>query len=119
MAACGCPLNEKDVHRISRRIETELPVGSNKAQVTKFLDDMHIQHGCCLEIYDTDRYNKLEQIKGNVYGFGEPAGRLIFFFQEGKLVEWWVESDCGGGCYSMRGGKPTYRRGVAHECYDP
>jgi len=118
-AACGCPLNEAQVHKLGRRIETELPLGSTTAQVTKFLDDMHLNHGCCLEIFDTDRYRKLEQIEGNVEGFGEPGGRLIFFVQDGKLVEWWVESECGGGCYSMRANKPMYRVGVAHECYDP
>ena len=101
-------------------METELPLGSTKAQVAKFLGDMHIEHSSGgWQILDTNRYDKLEQINGNVEGFGEPGESLNFFFRDGKLVEWWVFSWCGGGCYSMRANKSMYRNGVTHQCYDP
>jgi hypothetical protein len=106
---------------MGQRVETELPLGSTKDQVAKFLDDMHIERGGSLQIMDSNRYDKLEQIHGNVYSFsgGEPAGNLIFFFSDGKLVEWWVSSGCGGGCYSMRAGQRMYRPNGIHDCYDP
>ncbi len=80
-AACGCRLDRDEVLKIGQRIETELPLGSTKAQVTKFLDDMHNEHGGRIEIMDTTRYNNLEQILGNVYSFsgGEPAGTWSSF----------------------------------------
>ena len=45
---------------------------------------------------------------------------LLFFFRDGKLVEWWVESDCGGGCYSMRANKSSYKNTNAglSDCYE-
>jgi len=106
---------------MGHQVETELPLGSTREQVTKFLDDMHIEHGGRTRIMDTTRYDNLDQIEGSVYSYagGEPAGDLVFFFRDGKLVEWWVDSGCGGGCYSMRGNNPMYRTGVTHECYDP
>src|SRR6266446_5484442 len=101
-AACGCRLEKDNVLKMGRKVETELPLGSTKAQVSKFLDDLHIEHGPSgLEILDTHKYDKLEQIYGSISG-GEPEGYLVFFFHDGKLVEWWVSSLCGGGCYSMR-----------------
>jgi len=120
-AACGCRLNRVEVQRLGQRIETELPLGSSTAQVTKFLEDMHIEHTGHVEIMDTRRYNNLEQIDGNVlsYSGGEPAGNLVFFFRDGKLVEWWVDSGCGGGCYSRRTNKSEYRPNGLNQCYDP
>ncbi|HET9785651.1 MAG TPA: hypothetical protein VFP47_00870 [Pyrinomonadaceae bacterium] len=116
--ACTCPLDKDGVLRIGREVETQLPLGSTKDQVAKFLDDRHIDRRGHMEIMDTTKYNKLEQIMGSVYG-GEPYGNLVFFFRDGKLVEWWVESGCGGGCYSMRANKSIYRPTGMHDCYDP
>ncbi|HLE64369.1 MAG TPA: hypothetical protein VI750_14555 [Pyrinomonadaceae bacterium] len=120
-AACGCRLDRDAVLQMGRKVETELPLGSTKDQVTKFLDDMHIEHGGRMHIMDTSRYDKLDQIDGNVlsYSGSEPAGNLVFFFSDGKLVEWWVDSGCGGGCYSMRANKSEYRANGVHQCYDP
>jgi hypothetical protein len=121
-ASCGCRLAKDDVLQMGRKVETELPLGSTPAQVTKFLDDQHIENGPGgIQIFDTHRYDRLEKVSGYIYSYGrgEPAGDLHFFFRDGKLVEWWVSSDCGGGCYSIRGNKPMYRQGVTNECYDP
>jgi hypothetical protein len=117
-SACTCPLDKDGVLKMGRDVETELPLGSNKDQVAKFLDDRRIDRRGHMEIMDTTRFNKLEQMMGSVYG-GEPYGNLVFFFRDGKLVEWWVESGCGGGCYSMRANKSLYRPTGAHDCYDP
>jgi hypothetical protein len=118
-AGCSCPFDRDGVLNIARKVETELPLGSTPPQVAKFLDDMHIEHTGHIRIFDTHRYDKLDQITANIVSHAEPAGNLVFFFRDGKLVEWWVESGCGGGCYSMRGNKPMYRNGVTNECYDP
>jgi hypothetical protein len=118
LGACRCQLEKDDVLRFGHEIETELPLGSTPTQVAKFLDDRHIDRGGRMEIMDTNRYNKLEQIMGSIYA-GEPYGNLVFFFRDGKLVEWWVESGCGGGCYSMRANKSIYRPTGVHDCYDP
>jgi hypothetical protein len=104
---------------MGQKVETELPLGSTKAQVTKFLDDMHIEHNGHMQIMDTHRYDKLDQIDGNVVSHAEPAGNLVFFFRDDRLVEWWVDSGCGGGCYSMRANKSLYRPTGVHDCYDP
>ena len=106
---------------MGRKIETDLPPGSTKAQVTQFLDDMHIERGGHITVMDTTRYRNLEQIAGNVYSYSgaEPSGNLVFFFSDGKLVEWWVDSGCGGGCYSMRANKSQYRPTGVNDCYDP
>jgi len=103
---------------MGRDVETQLPLGSTKDQVSKFLDDRGIDRGGHMEIMDSTRYNNLEQMMGSVYG-GEPYGNLVFFFRDGKLVEWWVQSGCGGGCYSMRANKPMYKPTGVHDCYDP
>lgn len=120
-AACGCRLDSDEVLKMGQRIETELPLGSTKAQVAKFLDDMHIEHSGHVQVMDTRRYDNLEQIDGSVlsYSGGEPAGNFVFFFLDDKLVEWWVESGCGGGCYSRRADKSVYRPTSVHQCYDP
>ena len=118
MQARACPLDTQGVLKMGRQVEAELPLGSTKAQVARFLDDRHIDRGGHTENMDTTKYNKLEQIIGNVYG-GEPYGNLVFFFRDGKLVEWWVESGCGGGCYSMRANQRMYRSTGVHDCYDP
>ena len=116
--ACTCPLDKDGVLKMGREVETQLPLGSTKDQVAKFLDDRHIERGGHMELMDTTKYNKLEQIMGSVSG-GEPYGNLVFFFRDGKLVEWWVQSVCGGGCYSMRADKSIYRPTGIHDCYDP
>jgi hypothetical protein len=108
---------------MGRKVETELPSGSAAAQVTKFLDDMHIDNGPGgYQLMDTHKYDGLQQISGRMYSYGrgEPAGDLIFFFRDGKLVEWWVASDCGGGCYFMRANKSSYKNTNAglSDCYE-
>jgi hypothetical protein len=123
-AACGCRFaKDDDVRQMGQSVETALPLGSTPAQVTKFLDDQHIKNGHGgWQFYDTHRYDGLEQIEGNIQGgrSDTPAGNLLFFFRDGKLVEWWVESDCGGGCYSMRGNKSSYKNTNAgfSDCYE-
>ena len=123
-AACGCRFAKgDDVRQLGRKVETDLPLGSTPAKVTKFLDEMHIKNGAGgLQIMDTHRYDGLEQIEGNIQGgrSDTPAGNLLFFFRDGKLVEWWVESDCGGGCYSMRANKSSYKNTNAgfSNCYE-
>ena len=121
-AACGCRLARDDVLHMGRKVETELPLGSTPAQVTQFLDDMHIENGPGgLSDMASHRYDGLQQVSGHVYSYlrDEPAGAMHFFFRDGKLVEWWVESQCGGGCYSMRVDGHMYRNNVRNECYDP
>ena len=111
------------MRQMGQQVERELPLGSTPAQVTKFLDDQHIKNGHGgWKFYDTHRYDGLEQIEGNIQGgrSDTPAGNLDFFFRDGKLVEWWVESDCGGGCYSMRAKQSSYRNTNAgfSDCYE-
>ena len=121
-AACGCRLDSDEVLKMGQRIETELPLGSSKAQVAKFLDDIHIKPSRGrVQVMDTRRYDNLEQIVGSVlsYSGGELAGNFVFFFRDDKLVEWWVDSECGGGCYSRRADKSVYRPNDIHDCYDP
>jgi len=123
-AACGWSLCEDDdVQQMGRRVQMALPLGSTPAQVTKFLDDIHIENGHGgWEFYDTHRYDGLEQIEGRIrIGLRDtPAANLLFFFRDSKLVEWWVQSDCGAGCYSMRANGSMYRpASVSHRCYDP
>jgi len=115
---CTCPLDKASVVSMGREVETQLPLGSTKDQVAKFLDDRHIARGGHMDLMDTTKYSNLEQIMGSVSG-GEPYGNLVFFFRDGKLVEWWIKSDCGGGCYSMRANKSMYRPTGLHDCYDP
>ncbi len=126
ISASGCVCTfatESDVRQLGQQVERALPLGSTPAQVTKFLDDQHIKnaHGGW-QFYDTHRYDGLEQIEGNIQGgrSDTPAGNLFFFFRDGKLVEWWVESDCGGGCYSIRGNKSSYKNTNAGtlDCYE-
>jgi len=119
-AACGCRLNINEVLRMGQRVETELPLGSSKAQVTKFFNDMHIERGGHIQFMNT-RYDNLDQIIGSVFSYsgGEPAGQLVFFFRDDRLIEWWVESGCGGGCYSMRANQRMYRPTGVNDCYDP
>ena len=119
--ACRCRLEKDDVLKMGQKIETELPLGSTKAQVSKFLDDMHIEHGGRVQVMDSHRYDTLEQINGNVLSSsgGEPSGNLVFFLRDDRLVEWWVDSGCGGGCYSRRANKSTYRPTGVNDCYDP
>jgi len=123
-AACGCRFaKDDDVRQLGQRVERELPLGSTPAQVTKFLDEMHIKNGHGgWEFFDTHRYDGLEQVEGRIYsGLRDtPAGNLLFFFRDGKLVEWWVMSGCGGGCYSMRADKSSYKNTNAgfSDCYE-
>jgi len=122
-AACGCRLANDDVLHLGRKVETELPIGSTPAQITKFLDDLHIENGPGgVQVMDTHTYDGLQQVSGHMYSYtgGESAGNLFFFFRDGKLVEWWVASDCGGGCYFMRANKSSYKNTNAglSDCYE-
>jgi len=82
-AACGCRFaKDDDVRQMRQRVETALPLGSTPAQVTKFLDDLHIKNGHGgWQFYDTHRYDGLEQIEGNIQGgrSDTPAGTSSSF----------------------------------------
>jgi hypothetical protein len=101
-----CGATKDEVLQMGHNVEKQLPFGSTEAQVTKFLDDMHLQH-CDAHVDRHDpvrRHRKLRQTGATIETaqHNEPAMYLQFYLNNrGKLVEWRVWNACGLGCYSV------------------
>ena len=85
--------NKSAVQNMRRVVESQLPAGSAKAQVVRFLDDRKINHSDAL-LYAEDppdpKYGRLRRMGGVVTNFfgSEPSIQLTFYFdQRDRLVK--------------------------------
>ena len=109
LARCSCGVSKAEIQEMGHTVETQLPIGSTEAQVSKFLYDRHIEHRTPSIVPEdpVPRYRQLRKIGATIENFwgSEPAMYVAFYFDKGKLVESRVSNACGFGCYSVRQNK--------------